>query len=75
MSDWINSMIKGWVISNGIPWAIDRLNERTTWAGLAVWFSTAVHLVFTANEGNAFVNFGLACGGLIAVIYREGVKK
>lgn len=76
---WVTDVALSWAKSHSaeiIQWVIDRMQERNTWQGIAAMLgSSVVYLHLTPDEIQAFVAMGLAIGGFVAVVKKEGVKK
>ena len=75
MPEWVNRMLQSWLIREGVPWAIERGLEPSTWAGLGLMLATQLHLATTDSEMDAFIKLGLALTGLVAIVRKEGVNK
>ena len=58
-----------------LNWAVGRLSEASTWAGLTLATEQAIHINFNTDFKTALVHLGVALGGLVAVILKEGVRK
>jgi hypothetical protein len=62
-------------VKTALDWAVARLSEASTWAGLTVSVEQATHINFNADFKTAVVHLGLSLSGLAAVIIKEGFRK
>jgi hypothetical protein len=58
-----------------LDWAVARAKEPSTWNGLALTIAASLHVAFNPNFQSALAALGVAIGGLLGVVLKEGVTK
>ena len=58
-----------------LDWAVGRLSEASTWAGITLTAENTLHINFNGDFKVALTHVGLALGGLVAVVIKEGIRK
>jgi len=62
-------------IKVGLDWLTSRLSEASTWAGLTLAVGNGLHIDFNSDFKTAVIHAGLALGGVVAVVIKEGIRK
>ncbi len=64
-----------WLLRTAADYAVSRLSEPSTWAGIAAALAGSMHMQFNSDFTKALIAFGMAGAAMAAIILKEGIKK